>query len=257
VDGEPLPESLDGARVLAAFGDALTTDHISPSGEIPVDSAAGRYLLGLGIAPAHFNTYVGRRCNHEVMARGTFANVRIRNLLVPGVEGGMTRSFPGNALLPIHDAARAYRAEGTPLVVLGGRDYGAGSSRDWAAKGTALLGVRAVLAESFERIHRANLVSMGVVPLRLAADRGWRALGLTGSERLSLHGLRAAVLEGTPVTVVAARDLASEVATEVATVRFTLTADIQTASERSVLADGGLLPSVMKGLCAPARERSA
>ncbi len=188
VDGEPLPETLDGARVLAAFGDALTTDHISPSGEIPADSAAGRYLVGLGIAPAQFNSYVGRRCNHEVMARGTFANVRIRNLLVPGVEGGTTRKFPGNALLPIHEASRAYRAEGTPLVVLGGRDYGAGSSRDWAAKGTALLGVRAVLAESFERIHRANLVSMGVVPLRFAQERGLARAGP--------HGQRAALAAG-------------------------------------------------------------
>jgi len=249
VAGEPLPERLDGARVLAAFGDSLTTDHISPSGEIPVDSAAGRYLAGLSIAPGAYNTYVGRRCNHEVMARGTFANVRIRNLLVPGTEGGMTRKFPGDALLPVYDAARAYRDEGTPLVVLGGRDYGAGSSRDWAAKGSALLGVRAVLAESFERIHRANLVSMGVVPLRFAAGEGWRALGLTGTERFSLQGLRAAVLAGTPVTVVADRDEAS--------VRFAATADIHTDSERAILQAGGLLPSVMKALAAPTREHCA
>ena len=247
--GEPLPERLDGARVLAAFGDLLTTDHISPSGEIPVDSAAGRYLVSLGIAPAHFNTYVGRRCNHEVMARGTFANVRIRNLLVPGIEGGMTRRFPDAALLSIHDAARAYRDEGTPLIVLGGRDYGAGSSRDWAAKGTALLGVRAVLAESFERIHRANLVSMGVVPLRFAPQAGWRALGITGGEKFSLQGLRAAVLDGTPVTVVAEGDTA--------TVRFTVTADVRTAAERGILQDGGLLPSVMKDFGAQTRELSA
>ena len=247
--GEPLPERLDGARVLAAFGDSLTTDHISPSGEIPVDSAAGRYLMSLGIAPAHFNTYVGRRCNHEVMARGTFANVRIRNLLVPGVEGGMTRRFPDDVQLSIHDAARAYRDEGTPLVVLGGRDYGAGSSRDWAAKGTALLGVRAVLAESFERIHRANLVSMGVVPLRFAAREGWRALGLTGAEMFSLQGLRAAVFDGAPVTVVAESDAA--------TLRFAVTADIQTAAERGILKDGGLLPSVLKHFGARTRGHSA
>ncbi len=235
--------------MLAAFGDALTTDQISPSGEIPVDSAAGRYLAGLGIAPAEFNTYVGRRGNHEVMVRGTFANLRIRNLLVPGVEGGMTRKLPEDSVVSVHAAAQAYRAEGTPLLVLGGRDYGAGSSRDWAAKGTALLGVRAVLAESFERIHRANLVAMGVVPLRFSVDEGWRALGLTGSERYSLQGLRSAVLDGTPVTVTAERPGA--------TLRFTVTADVQTAAERDILVDGGLLPSVMKNLGAPTRELSA
>ena len=161
----------------------------------------------------------------------------------------MTRTFPGGAVQPIHDAARAYRAEGTPLLVLGGRDYGAGSSRDWAAKGTALLGVRAVLAESFERIHRANLVSMGVVPLRFAPDRGWRALGLTGDERFSLQGLRGSVLHGTPVTVSVERDEA--------TLRFEVTADIQTESERRILVDGGLLPSVMKTFGAPAPEHCA
>jgi aconitate hydratase len=227
-----------GARVLAAFGDALTTDHISPSGEIPVDSAAGQYLVSLGIPPARFNTYVGRRCNHEVMARGTFANVRIRNLLTPDVEGGFTRKFPERTPIFIHAAAEAYRGEGTPLVVLGGRDYGAGSSRDWAAKGTALLGVRAVLAESFERIHRANLVSMGVLPLRFADGKGWRALGMTGEERIDLRGVRAAVMQGEPVDAVAQR--------EDAALHFAVIADVQTDSERDLLRDGGMLPSVLK-----------
>ena len=236
--GDPLPERIDGARVLAAFGDSLTTDHISPGGEIPASSAAGRYLVGLGIAPANFNTYVGRRCNHEVMARATFANVRIRNLLVPEIEGGMTRKFPENTLMSVYDAARAYRAEGTPLLVLGGRDYGTGSSRDWAAKGTALLGVRAVLAESYERIHRANLVSMGVVPLRFHAHEGWRSHGIDAKEEISLLGLRAAVLEGTPITVLAQGDDGP--------LHFAVSADIQTESERRILMDGGLLPSVMK-----------
>jgi aconitate hydratase len=242
----PLPDRLDGARALAVFGDSLTTDHISPSGEIPQTSAAGRYLSGLGIAPADFNTYVGRRCNHEVMVRGTFANVRIRNLLVPGFEGGVTRKLPGDAVVSIHDASLAYRAEGTPLLVLGGRDYGAGSSRDWAAKGTALLGVRAVLAESFERIHRANLVSMGVVPLRFAPGEGWRTLQLTGAEAFTLVGLRAGVLEGTPVTVHATggkRDA-----------QFAVTADVRTGFERHLLRNGGMLPSVVQELGAPMRD---
>ena len=246
IDGEPLPERFEGARVLAAFGDSLTTDHISPSGEIPAESAAGRYLIGLGIAPSSFNSYVGRRCNHEVMLRGTFANVRVRNQLVPGVEGGFTRKWPGDAVLPIHEAAAAYRAERTPLLVLGGRDYGSGSSRDWAAKGTALLGVRAVLAESFERIHRSNLISMGVVPLRFEAGEGWRSLGLEGDETFTLVDVRKAVLENARVCVEARG--AQRVK------RFELTPDVHTEFERRLLAEGGMLPSMMKNLLAGAGE---
>ncbi|MCC7041434.1 MAG: aconitate hydratase AcnA [Burkholderiales bacterium] len=246
--GDALPERLPGARVLAAFGDSLTTDHISPSGEIPADSAAGRYLVSLGIAPKNFNTYVGRRGNHEVMLRGTFANVRIRNLVAPGSEGGVTRLLPEGRLVPVHEAARAYRERGVPLVVLGGRDYGQGSSRDWAAKGTALLGVRAVIAESFERIHRANLISMGVVPLRFAAGQGWRALGLTGEETLAVEGLRSGVLDGAPIDVVATRDDTR--------ISFTVTADVQTAFEQRLLAAGGMLPAVLDRLLDPAPERT-
>ena len=190
-----------GCARLATFGDLLTTDHISPSSEIPVVSAAGRYLASLGIAPAQFNTYVGRRCNHEVMARGTFANIRIRNLLVPQTEGGITRKFPEGTTMSMFDAARAYRDEGTPLLVIGGCDYGAGSSRDWAAKGSALLGVRAVLAESYERIHRANLVSMGVVPLRFTSGEGLRSLGLRARRLTLTRSARSPVLDGTPVAV--------------------------------------------------------
>jgi aconitate hydratase len=238
--GEALPDRLDDARVLAAFDDMLTTDHISPSGEIPVASAAGRYLSGLGIAPRDFNSYVGRRCNHQVMLRGTFANLRIRNQLVPGVEGGTTRKFPEGDAMPIHEAADAYRAEGVALLVLAGKEYGTGSSRDWAAKGTALLGVRAVLAESFERIHRANLVSMGVVPLRFAPGEGWRTLGLTGEEHYTLLGLRDAVLTGSTVTVLAEGPDTSR--------RFVVTAEIATAAEKRILGDGGLLPSVFAAL---------
>jgi aconitate hydratase len=248
VDGEPLPDALEGARVLARFGDSLTTDHISPGGEIPISSAAGRYLLSLGIAQSNFNSYVGRRCNHEVMARGTFANLRIRNLLVPGVEGGVTRHFPDGTATTIHDAADAYRAAGVPLLVIGGRDYGAGSSRDWAAKGTALLGVRAVIAESYERIHRANLVSMGVVPLRFGAGESWTTLELTGEEEITVHGLRAGVLQGSPVSV--------EARSALGTIRFSVTADIQTNSERDILVRGGLLPAVARELHARKREQA-
>ncbi len=242
--GDALPDRLDAARALALFGDSLTTDHISPSGEIPVDSAAGRYLASLGIAPRDFNTYVGRRGNHEVMLRGTFANVRIRNLLVPGVEGGMTRLLPGGEAMPVHEAADAYRARGTPLVVLAGRDYGQGSSRDWAAKGTALLGVRAVLAGSFERIHRANLVSMGVIPLCFARGEGWRSLDLTGEEAFTLEGLRDGVLHGASVRVTAQASSRS--------VTFEVTADVQTAFERRLLEAGGMLPAVLDHLTDPA-----
>ena len=248
IRGDPLPEALTGARVLAVFGDSLTTDHISPSSEIPVASAAGRYLASLGIAPASFNTYVGRRCNHEVMARGTFANIRIRNLLVPDVEGGVTRKFPEGTTMSMFDAARAYGDEGTPLLVIGGRDYGAGSSRDWAAKGTALLGVRAVLAESYERIHRANLVSMGVVPLRFASGEGARVLGLTGTETFVLRGLRDAVFKGTPVVV--------EATGPTGVVKFTVSAEIQTDAERRILAEGGMLPSVLRNLDARPRAEA-
>ncbi len=238
--GDALPARLDGARALAVFGDSLTTDHISPSGEIPVDSAAGRYLARLGIAPRDFNTYVGRRGNHEVMLRGTFANVRIRNLLVPGVEGGTTVLLPEDERMPVHEASRVYRERGTPLVVLGGRDYGQGSSRDWAAKGTALLGVRAVIAESFERIHRANLVSMGVIPLRFAAGEGWRSLGLTGRERFTVEGLRDGVLEARSIEVIAE--------TPERRIVFDVSADVQTAFERRLLQAGGMLPSVLEHL---------
>lgn len=245
VAGEPLPEQLDGARVLAAFGDSLTTDHISPSGEIPRASAAGRYLIELGIAPGDFNSYVARRCNHEVMLRGTFANLRLRNLLVDEAEGGVTRCFPGGAQIDIPAAARRYRDAGVPLLVFAGRDYGSGSSRDWAAKGTALLGVRAVIAESFERIHRSNLVSMGVLPLRFATGEGWRQLGLAGDECYALNGLRAAVLDGGRVTVHAAG---------VASTRsFVVSAEIHSDAERRILRAGGLLPWVFDLLKAKAK----
>jgi aconitate hydratase len=170
--------------VLLALGDSVTTDHISPAGSIAKKSPAGSYLVEHGVPPEDFNSYGARRGNDRVMTRGTFANIRIRNLLVPGTEGGVTRLLPGSEVMPVYDAALKYREQGTPLVVLAGSEYGTGSSRDWAAKGTMLLGVRAVLAASFERIHRSNLVGMGVLPLVLPDS--WQTLGLTGEETFDI-----------------------------------------------------------------------
>jgi aconitate hydratase len=180
---------VEGARILGLFLDSITTDHISPAGAIKRDSPAGRYLIEHGVAPHDFNSYGSRRGNHEVMMRGTFANTRIKNQMVPGVEGGITLHYPSGEKLAIYDAAMRYHAEGVPLVVFAGKEYGTGSSRDWAAKGTRLLGVRAVVAESFERIHRSNLIGMGVLPLVFAEGMSWKVLGLKGDERVSLKGL--------------------------------------------------------------------
>ena len=184
---EPEPVTdIHGARVLAMLGDSVTTDHISPAGAIKTDSPAGKYLTEHGVERRDFNSYGSRRGNHEVMIRGTFANIRLRNQLAPGTEGGVTVQLPDGEQMSIYDASRQYLAEGTPLIVLGGKEYGSGSSRDWAAKGTLLLGVRAVLAESFERIHRSNLIGMGVLPLQYrpgesaAVARPDRARGLRG-----------------------------------------------------------------------------
>jgi aconitate hydratase len=174
--------TVSGARILALLGDSVTTDHISPAGEIQADSPAGRYLRELGVAVGDFNSYGARRGNHEVMVRGTFANIRIRNEMLAGIEGGFTRHVPSGATLSIYDAAMRYREAGIPLVVIAGKEYGTGSSRDWAAKGTRLLGVKAVVAESFERIHRSNLVGMGVLPVQFRPGDDGRLLGLTGDE---------------------------------------------------------------------------
>ena len=187
---EPAPRGdIVGARALAVFGDMLTTDHISPIGAISAGTPAAQYLASQGVAPADFINYGARRLNHDVMVRGTFANIRIRNEMAGGREGGYTRHMPGGELLSIHEAAERYRGEGVPVVVVGGADYGAGSSRDWAAKGTSLLGVRAVIAESFERIHRSNLVGMGVLPAQFPPGVTRRTLGLDGSERFTITGL--------------------------------------------------------------------
>jgi aconitate hydratase len=177
--------------VLAVLGDSVTTDHISPAGNIKANGPAGKYLAAHGVKPAEFNSYGSRRGNHEVMARGTFANVRLRNRLAPGTEGGVTRLLPEGESMSIFDASVKYAERGVPLVILAGKEYGSGSSRDWAAKGPKLLGVRAVIAESFERIHRSNLVGMGILPLQFAEGQSAESLGLTGEEVYDFAGLMA------------------------------------------------------------------
>ena len=177
---------IKNARVLAAFGDSISTDHISPAGAIGVDSPAGKYLMENGVRPVDFNTYGARRGNHEVMMRGTFANNRIKNLMLPGSEGGFTVHYPGNEKMSIYDAAMVYRNDGVPLVVIAGAEYGSGSSRDWAAKGPMLLGVRAVLAKSFERIHRSNLIGMGIIPLQFENGQDAVSLGIDYEKEITI-----------------------------------------------------------------------
>jgi aconitate hydratase len=235
------PADITGARVLAVLGDSVTTDHISPAGSIPADSPAGRYLVAHGVDPRDFNSYGARRGNHEVMMRGTFANIRLRNQLVAGTEGGWTRHFPAGEQMSIYDAAMRYREEGVPLLVLARKEYGSGSSRDWAAKGTALLGVRAVLAESFERIHRSNLVNMGVLPLQFQAGDQIGALGLSGEEVFEVRGI-ADGLEPIGQVRVTAR------AGDGRTVSFSATARIDTPEELAAYRAGGILPYVLRQL---------
>jgi len=227
-----------GARVLAVLGDSVTTDHISPAGNIKKDSPAGAYLQEHRVAPREFNSYGSRRGNHEVMIRGTFANVRLRNLLAPGTEGGVTRHLPEGAPMTIYDASIAYAAEGVPLVLLAGKEYGSGSSRDWAAKGTALLGVRAVIAESFERIHRSNLIGMGVLPLQFSQGDTRESLGLTGEETFSVAGLAGA--DPLPrVVTVRAGDL-----------EFRALVRIDTPGEADYYRHGGIMQFVLRSLLA-------
>ena len=238
---EPEPvHDITGARVLALLGDSVTTDHISPAGTIKKDSPAGRYLLEHGVDARGFNSYGSRRGNHEVMIRGTFANIRLRNQLVPGVQGGYTRHLPGTEQVSIFDAAETYAAEGTPLLVIAGAEYGSGSSRDWAAKGTLLLGVRAVLATSFERIHRSNLIGMGVLPLQFVDGESAESLGLTGEEVYSVSGLEGADPVPGEVTVTAERDGKSQ--------EFTATVRIDTPAEDAYYQHGGILQYVLRQL---------
>jgi aconitate hydratase len=238
---EPTPPAdIHAARVLALLGDSVTTDHISPAGSIPADSPAGKYLIAKGVAPADFNSYGARRGNHEVMMRGTFANIRLRNQLAPGTEGGWTTLLPREEVTTIYDASVRYREAGVPLLVIAGKEYGSGSSRDWAAKGTLLLGVKAVLAESFERIHRSNLVNMGVLPLQFEDGQSAASLKLTGRELYDVIGMGAELKPQGRVTVRVSLD---------GTVRdLTATARIDTPEELVAFRNGGILPYVLRQL---------
>ena len=244
LDMTPTPlADIAGARVLAVLGDSVTTDHISPAGSIPADGPAGKYLMAHGVQPRDFNSFGARRGNHEVMMRGTFANIRLRNQLVPGTEGGWTVHLPGGEQMSIYDAAMKYKADGVPLVVLAGKEYGSGSSRDWAAKGTALLGVRAVIAESFERIHRSNLVNMGILPLQFAAGESVATLQLTGREVFEIGGVRSGL---TPRSTLTIRVMAGGGPTRT----FAATVRIDTPEELEAFKHGGILPYVLRQLVA-------
>jgi aconitate hydratase len=239
---EPTPPSdIAGARVLAMLGDSVTTEHISPAGSIAKDSPAGRYLIEHGVPPQEFNSYGARRGNHEVMVRGTFANVRLRNQLAPGTEGGFTRHIPSGAAMTIFEASTKYAAEGTPLLIIAGKEYGSGSSRDWAAKGTFMLGVRAVIAESYERIHRSNLIGMGVVPLEFLPGETRATLALSGEELYSISGIAEALRPGKRLTIIAT-------AADGSTKSFEAIARIDTAVELDYYRHGGILQYVLRQL---------
>ena len=240
VDPKTSVRDFTGLRVLALLGDSVTTDHISPAGSIPVDSPAGKYLIGLGVKPGDFNSYGARRGNHEVMVRGTFANIRLRNLLAPGTEGGWTVHVPSGEKMFIYDAALKYQKEGTPLAVIAGKEYGSGSSRDWAAKGTLLLGVKAVIAESYERIHRSNLIGMGVLPLQFLPGENRETLHLTGSETYSIEGVSQAIASGSRARVKAKGDQGEK--------SFEASVRIDTPMEAEYYRSGGILPYVLRQL---------
>jgi aconitate hydratase len=238
-DPEP-PTDIVGARILGLFLDSITTDHISPAGSIKRDGPAGEYLISHQVRPIDFNSYGARRGNHEVMMRGTFANIRIKNQMVPGVEGGVTIHYPSGERLWIYDAAMRYAKEGVPLVIFAGKEYGTGSSRDWAAKGTRLLGVRAVIAESFERIHRSNLVGMGVLPLVMEPGTTWQSLGLKGDETVTIR--RVAALK--PRQVVAAEIVSADGRRQ----EVPLLVRIDTLDELEYFRHGGILQYVLRKL---------
>jgi aconitate hydratase len=241
MEAKPLTD-IDRARPLAIFGDSITTDHISPAGAIKPDSPAGRYLLERQVSRGEFNSYGSRRGNHEVMMRGTFANIRIRNRMLDNVEGGFTRYAPTGETMPIYDAAMLYKQDDRPLVVVAGKEYGTGSSRDWAAKGTVLLGVRAVIAESFERIHRSNLVGMGVLPLQFHDGENAATFGLTGEEKYTIEGI--ATLEPRQdVEVKVVRDTGEEFS-------FSARCRIDTYNELAYFRAGGILQYVLRRLAA-------
>ncbi len=248
---EPSPVTdIAGARVLAKLGDSVTTDHISPAGSIKADSPAGRYLTEHGVERKDFNSYGSRRGNHEVMIRGTFANIRLKNLLLDGVEGGYTRDFTtaDGAQSFIYDASQHYQEQGTPLVIFGGKEYGSGSSRDWAAKGTSLLGVRAVITESFERIHRSNLIGMGVVPLQFPAGETVESLGLDGTEVVSISGIEQLNEGVTPKTVRVVAEPSEHSPAGKQTVEFDAVVRIDTPGEADYYRNGGILQYVLRSL---------
>jgi aconitate hydratase len=231
-----------GARVLAMVGDSVTTDHISPAGNIAKSGPAAKYLEAHGVKPADFNQYGARRGNHEVMVRGTFANIRLKNLMLDGIEGGVTKHLPDGAQMSIYDAAMAYEKDGVPLVVIAGDQYGTGSSRDWAAKGTLLLGVKAVIAKSFERIHRSNLIGMGVLPLQFLPGEDAKTHGLTGDEVFSIAGIAGGVTPKKKITVKAGDK------------SFEVVARIDTPQESEYLAHGGILQYVLRQRAAAAKQ---
>jgi len=242
VDPETSVHDFHGMRVLAMLGDSVTTDHISPAGSIAKDSPAGKYLIAQGVKPSDFNSYGARRGNHEVMVRGTLANIRLRNQLAPGTEGSWTIHMPDGKQMFIYDASVEYQKEGVPLLILAGKEYGSGSSRDWAAKGVALLGVRAVIAESFERIHRSNLVGMGVLPLQFQAGDTAASLGLTGKETFHIEGVKASLNGGGRKAVVRA------VSDDGAERKFTVVVRVDTPQEVEYYRNGGILPYVLRQL---------
>jgi aconitate hydratase len=243
VDPKTSVTDLRGMRALAVLGDSVTTDHISPAGNIPADSPAGRYLIEQGVHPGDFNSYGARRGNHEVMVRGTLANIRLRNQLAPGTEGGWTSHLPDGKQMSIYDASVQYRQEGVPLFIIAGKEYGSGSSRDWAAKGVLLLGVKAVIAESFERIHRTNLVGMGVLPLQFLPGETPATLGLTGKEVFHVEGVVAALAGTGRVTVRA-------VSAEAPEKSFQAVVRVDTPQEAEYFRNGGILPYVLRQLAA-------
>ncbi len=232
---------ITGARCLALVGDSITTDHISPAGSIKPDSPAGKYLIAKGVEPKDFNSLGSRRGNHEVMMRGTFANIRLRNLMAPGTEGGVTLHLPSGEEMSIYDAAMRYQAEGVPAIVIAGKEYGSGSSRDWAAKGPSLLGVRAVIAESYERIHRSNLVGMGILPLQFASGETAASLGLTGYETFDIQGLDGGNAKTVTVTATNA---------DGETKSFRAQVRIDTPNEVDYYRNGGILHYVLRKLAA-------
>jgi aconitate hydratase len=237
---EPQPVSdVTGARILAILGDSVTTDHIAPAGDIAEKSPAGRFLKARGVEKKDFNTYGARRGNDRVMARATFANIRLKNLMLPGVEGGVTLHLPSGERMDIFDAAERYKKDGVPLVVIAGKEYGSGSSRDWAAKGPMLLGVRAVIVESFERIHRSNLIGMGVLPLQFKPGQNAESLGLTGKERITIQGISGTLAPRQDVTVNVERP-------DGARTSFATTMRIDTPVEISYYRNGGILQTVLR-----------